>query len=363
MATNAELVRVFGEREVVRLDRADAEAGGLSPADVEALCEVGLPASMGFYFSMRVDEPEAFTVLPVQAEGEDVPLLVLGGSPDGEPLRFCLDMKRGYVLLLALAEGEESTAEIVNRTLDDFVEFLYRIELRGQELAGASDEEARAYTAKLAATLEARDPEAFGEERLWGGVLGALAEAGAPVLGTRKSIRRALEELLPGVEPLAWGTGAAFLTGVKELSAHPADGHWLLTTHGFSDLDGEADGVGLGYELTLRVPRGAEEQPPGWSLKLLMELGEYVFSDKRSFADGHRMDIINPIGGEGRLTALAFVEDPRLGTIETPHGPLTFLAAVGISAEELAEAKASGTHGVVASVCAPDGLPVTDIAR
>lgn len=362
MATHEELVRVFGEDEVVTIGRDDALANGVPPADAGFLASVGIPVSAGIFFSMRVEgELEPLSVFPVETPEGQVTLLVLGGSPDGDPVRFCLDLQRGYVILLGIEE--EADAEIVNGSLDGFVEFLYRIELRDQELAGASDEEARAYTERMVALLRDRDPEAFEKDRLWGGLLAALADAGAPIPGTRKAVRRALQDAVPGSGPLVWGTGAEPFQGVQELSAHPAEGHWLVATHGFSDLDGDADGIGLGIELTMRVPRGDEEVPPGWVMETLVKLGEYVFGQERVFEDGHRMDIVNPLGGGGRLTALAFVEDPRLGKVETPGGTVTFLNVVGLTAEELEAAKSDGTHKAVEALTGPDGLVLNDITR
>ncbi|WP_371781765.1 suppressor of fused domain protein [Streptosporangium subroseum] len=51
-----------------------------------------------------------------------------------------------------------------------------------------------------------------------------------------------------------------------------------------------------GFELTMRVP-ATEEQPPIWALRLLHQLGRYVFSSGQPLADGHRMDPGGPITG------------------------------------------------------------------
>ncbi|MEV7124292.1 SUKH-4 family immunity protein, partial [Kitasatospora griseola] len=58
-------------------------------------------------------------------------------------------------------------AEIVNTTLDDFVEFLYRFGLRFKHISTASDQQADAYTEQLRKYLESRDPQAFAEEDNW----------------------------------------------------------------------------------------------------------------------------------------------------------------------------------------------------
>ncbi|WP_225993205.1 suppressor of fused domain protein [Actinomadura rudentiformis] len=63
------------------------------------------------------------------------------------------------------------------------------------------------------------------------------------------------------------------------------------------------------------------------------------------------------------MTALAFVTDPCLGTIESPNGRVDFIAAVGITADELAEAKEHGNDTVVARLTETYGAPLTDITR
>ena len=42
-----------------------------------------------------------------------------------------------------------------------------------------------------------------------------------------------------------------------------------------------------------------------------------------------------------QITAVAFVLDPELGEIDTPHGKVQFLQAVGITARELEMLRAS----------------------
>jgi hypothetical protein len=93
-----------------------------------------------------------------------------------------------------------------------------------------------------------------------------------------------------------------------------------VVTHSVSDPDGllgvvpEPGASGLGFELTMRVPRDEdEEMPPGWALETLQNLGKYVFAEGYHFADGHRMGVAGQLGPEtSRLNALAFVTDPHL---------------------------------------------------
>ncbi|MFG2001206.1 suppressor of fused domain protein [Spirillospora sp. NPDC048911] len=364
MATHSELVRLFGADEVITLDPADAERHGLRPADAEALCSAGLPVTADMFFTTKVDgDFDTFTLV----EAGPLRLLVLGKAATDDRVRYCLDIESGLVLTLGLDDGVPRDAEPVNSTLDDFVEFLYRISLRTIELAGSPAEEARLYTEQLLATLRARDEKAFTRDGLWAVVFDAYLESGVPE-GSRMAIVATLEALLPDRPRLRWSTEAPVGQGVQELSAHRADGHWLLVTHGFSDLDGILDldttTSGLGFELTMRVPCGEnDEQPPGWALQALLNLGDYVFGDGYPFADGHRMRVAGSLGDSGRLTALAFVTDPLLGTIEAPNGRVDFITAVGVTADELAEAKENGNDSVVARLTETYGVPLTDVSR
>jgi len=179
------------------------------------------------------------------------------------------------------------------------------------------------------------------------------------------AIEAAVVRVVADPSPLHWGTGALpGQTGIYGLSAYRADDHWLLVTFGLTDLFGQGEGAevsGWGFELTMRVPRTAE-QPPAWSLTLLDKLGQYVFGNEQPLASGHRMDPGGPITGEPgtRLTALAFAEDPRLPRIESPLGRALFLTVVGITADELARMKATSTDQVLAAL---SPLLITDPAR
>ncbi|MEO3875262.1 suppressor of fused domain protein [Nonomuraea sp. B12E4] len=82
------------------------------------------------------------------------------------------------------------------------------------------------------------------------------------------------------------------------------------------------------------------------------------------FAHGHRMGVAGRLGPEGsRLNALAFVTDPELGAIDTPNGRVEFVTAVGVTREELAEAKATSNDLVLGRIAGVDGIPITDVTR
>ncbi|MER6424221.1 SUKH-4 family immunity protein [Streptomyces sp. NPDC001137] len=167
MAPHDEMTELFGAGRVVTLDRAVAEERGLSEADAEVLCHVGVPVFVDALFTLdTADEgPDPFTVVPVAAGDEETRILVLGGPTDDPAMQYCLDMERGYVILMSF--GEEPQAEIVNRTLADLVEFLYRFALRTEHLEHASPQDYGPYTDKLVEYLRARDRYAFAQPDSW----------------------------------------------------------------------------------------------------------------------------------------------------------------------------------------------------
>ena len=117
--------------------------------------------------------------------------------------------------------------------------------------------------------------------------------------------------------------------------------HWHYVTYGFSELyEKETDDPavsGYGFELTFRLKRGEEEQPPVWPMNLLQNLARYVFTSGNVFGPGHHMNANGPIALETdtQLTALGFCTDPELGELDTPNGRLTFLQVVGLTADEM----------------------------
>ncbi|MGW4965996.1 suppressor of fused domain protein [Nonomuraea sp. NPDC004186] len=375
MVTHSELVRVFGTDGIVTLDRGQVEERGFRPEDVELLCEVGLPVTADILFTMHVNGPfDAFTVFDAETPNRPARFMILGRGRTDDRIRYAVELESSNVYLLALEDGVPTPEpETINTSLGAFVEFLYRIELCAQEMGGADLEESRPYLEKLVADLRTHDERALAPDTFWGGLMDAYLHGGVPRWrkGSRQAIVTALEAHLPDDEPLRWATDIPVGEGVQELSAHRADGYWLLVTWGFSDLDGlldvdpEPGASGLGFELTMRVPRDeGDELPPGWALATLQNLGTYVFGEGYPFADGHRMGVGGQLGPEtSRLNALVFVTDPHLGVIDAPDGQVAFITAVGVTREELAEAKATSNDAVLARLTGANGVPLTDVTR
>ncbi|WP_329236090.1 suppressor of fused domain protein [Actinoallomurus sp. NBC_01490] len=375
MVTHSELVRVFGADGVVTLDRDQLEERGFRPEDVEVLCEVGLPVTADILFTMHVDGPyDALTVFEAETPERPARFMILGKGRTDDRIRYAVELESSNVFLLALEDGVPTPEpETINTSLGAFVEFLHRIELCAQEMGGLSLEETRPYVEKLIADLRTYDERALAPDTFWGGLMDAYLHGGVARRreGSRMAIAAALEAHLPDDKPLRWATNIPMGEGVQELSAHRGDGYWLLVTWGFSDLDGLLDvesqpgASGLGFELTMRVPRDeGDELPPGWALGTLQNLGDYVFGEGCPFADGHRMGVAGRLGPEtSRLNALAFVTDPHLGVINAPDGEVEFITAVGVTREELAEAKATSNDAVLARLTGVNGVPLTDVTR
>lgn len=182
------------------------------------------------------------------------------------------------------------------------------------------------------------------------------------------AIEAALSVAFPGQTPAHWGTNALPGQGIYGLSAYRDGDGWLVVTYGLSELfakeSDDPDTSGYGFELTIRTPPAAEA--PGWALGLLRSLGSSVFSSGRTYGDGHRVDVRQPItGGDPptQLSAIALTTDPMLGEIDTPNGHVEFLRLVGITADELDQMKAKSTASVLAELAAANPALVTDPAR
>ena len=157
------------------------------------------------------------------------------------------------------------------------------------------------------------------------------------------AINAALAPIYGDVEPLHWGTIIRWRMGGPDpldgTSAYRADGpppHWHFVSYGLSELyrkeSDDPERSGWGIELTFRVRRAPDDdQPPQWALGLLQNLARYVFETGNVLGVGDHMDLFGPIALEEstEIRAAAFVLDPQLGRIDTPHGAVAFLQVVG----------------------------------
>jgi len=170
----------------------------------------------------------------------------------------------------------------------------------------------------------------------------------------------------PALSPIFSGEGLIY--GISAYKATKPT-HWHFVTYGFSELyakeSDNPDVSGWGFELTFRLTRGREKQPPNWAFNFLMNLGSYVRRSGNPFGSGHAMDINGPIaiGTNTAIRAIAFTRDPQFGTIDTPNGRLEFLQVVGLTLDEHDACGNWHTGGVLEAMQDPNPLLITDLAR
>lgn len=188
------------------------------------------------------------------------------------------------------------------------------------------------------------------------------------------AIDGALARLYPGVEPLHYGTVIKWRLGGPDpldgLSVYARDDHWHFVSYGMSELyEKESDDPeesGWGFELTFRLARGRETEPPVWAVSFLQNLARYVFGSGNPFAPGHHLDLNGPISlaePDTAIRAITFADDPELGVIDTPHGRLRFLQVVGLTLEEYATIEQWDAAALLRALAPHLPLLVTDLAR
>ena len=195
-----------------------------------------------------------------------------------------------------------------------------------------------------------------------------------------EAIDRAVEPLYPGQKPKHYAATPHQSLGGKDpidgVSFYNADyegrPYTHVVTYGFSELYYDENSVGkdfskAGFELTFRVaPFGDEPDGPTWAFGLIQNLARYVFGSKTWFAPGHHIDANGPIriDVDTKLTALGFLEDPQLGTIDTVHGSVQFVQMFGLTSKEF-EMASGGTQ--ISEILEPhreaNPLLITDLAR
>ncbi|MCX4587192.1 SUKH-4 family immunity protein [Streptomyces sp. NBC_01481] len=166
-----------GEDNVITVKADELSRVGVSPSDVRSLSQIGLPKELDGVFTVHTRRvPQAFALHEFEAAGEKQKVFILGGVPGDERLRYFLDVNDGYVgLFTFFDDGPE--ADIVNSTVDDFIEFLRLFGLRAKMRREASVDELRQYTSDVAAYLRERDSFAFEEsDNWWSSVLDRLQE-------------------------------------------------------------------------------------------------------------------------------------------------------------------------------------------
>jgi len=161
----------------------------------------------------------------------------------------------------------------------------------------------------------------------------AIDEALAKLYGDQKP-----SHFAPEVPPSLGGDYP--FEGVSIYRSDAGGPHWHAVTYGLTELhkkesDNKKDS-GWGFELTVRIPRVEGENAITVVNQILEPIGQYVWRTGNWFEHGHRipMSFQSKMPG-ATLGALAFCLDPELGSIDTVHGQVRFLQAVGITEDEL----------------------------
>lgn len=190
-----------------------------------------------------------------------------------------------------------------------------------------------------------------------------------------------LRELYPGQEPKHWGTLIKRMLGgpdpIDGISAyHCTDGgidHLHFVTYGYSSLYYDEEAVGkdysrFGFEMTFRL---ASQLPPIkepiWVCNLLQNLARYVFESGRWFEPYHWVPANGPIclDYDTDIVGLAFLNDPTLKPLDSPHGRVEFIQAFGITRAELGTFTSTKqtAEALVEHHRKANPLLVTDLAR
>lgn len=190
-----------------------------------------------------------------------------------------------------------------------------------------------------------------------------------------------LAEVYGKQEPKHWGTVIKYMLGGKD----PIDGisayecreggtpHLHFCTYGYTSLYYDEESVGadcsqFGFEMTFRLAsRLPPPEEPHWVLNLLNNLARYVFESGRWFEEYHWLPANGPIRADypTDLVGLAFLLDPALAPIDTPHGRVEFIQGFGITAEELEriKSKTATCQQVIDAHRKNNPLLITDLDR
>lgn len=176
------------------------------------------------------------------------------------------------------------------------------------------------------------------------------------------------ERHVAAVPPPGLG-GENVLNGISIFEGTGEAPHWHYVTYGLTELfdkdSDDPDESGFGFELTFRLKRGDETEPPRWPFELLEGLGRYVFTTGKVFEPGHYRQRLAPLVPDIRtdVFSLIFADDPDLAAMDTPNGRVRFVQAVGITNDELNAVWNVGVETVRDLLARQSPKLVTDIAR
>jgi hypothetical protein len=193
------------------------------------------------------------------------------------------------------------------------------------------------------------------------------------------AVEAAFTARIGAARPFGWGVRQTWAEGGEDplekvrayLCADEAP-HWHYVTSGLAD-PGKVDAVpgatssGLGYELTFRLARAADEtEAPVWPVHALQELGWGILKARMKLGTGHYIRRRTVITGGNPPTVLKgyyLIADPQLPDIRSRTGRISFLELIGITEDELLQCEAGEPDALQAELLARSPLGITDIAR
>ncbi|HML63550.1 MAG TPA: suppressor of fused domain protein [Dysgonomonas sp.] len=168
------------------------------------------------------------------------------------------------------------------------------------------------------------------------------------------------------------------LDGVSIYDSQKDMFHRHLVSYGMSELYYNEEAAGgefskWGFEFTFRLKPFAEDgDDPTWVVNLMNNLARYVIKSGKWFEEYHVIPANGPIRmnstAEINIVGVAFVSDPELGKVQTPHGEVSFLQMVGLTANEMNRiTSASSVYDEVKKVLdemkTTNPLMITDLLR
>jgi suppressor of fused-like protein len=166
----------------------------------------------------------------------------------------------------------------------------------------------------------------------------------------------------PGQEPRHWGTVRRYAEGGPDpldgVSAYAATDppHWHYVSFGLAPW---------GFELSFRVARGWEAEPPFWPVSFLQQLARYVNNTGEPFGHGHYIRWGGPITNAEPTdhVALVFTADPALGSVPVGGERLELLCPLGITDAEYGACARDRPEDVLRMLLSASPLGMVDLRR
>jgi hypothetical protein len=193
------------------------------------------------------------------------------------------------------------------------------------------------------------------------------------------AVEAAFTARIGAARPFCWGVRQTWAEGgedplekVRAYLCIDEAPHWHYVTSGLAD-PGKVEAApgatssGLGYELTFRLARTADEtEAPVWPVHALQELGWGILKARMKLGTGHYVRRRTVITGGNPPTVLQgyyLIADPQLPDISSRTGSISFLELIGITEDELLQCEAGEPDALEAELIARSPLGITDIAR